>query len=71
MCPDSLLGYPWTDFDETLGVYRLDPELVQHHIIDLRLRLRTGSGPIFQKPDNPIIEIGSQQVSHRKACWFL
>ena len=69
--PDSLLGHPWTDFDETLGVYRVEPELVQRHIFDFRSRLQTGSGPIFQKPEVPITETGSRKVSHWKARGFL
>ena len=45
--PDSFLRYLWTDFDETFGVYRVDPELVQRHIFDFRFRLQTGSWPVF------------------------
>ena len=35
---NSLLGHPLTNFDETLGVYRVDPEVVQRHIFDFRFR---------------------------------
>ena len=69
--PDSLLEHLLTDFDETFGVYRVDPELVQRHIFDFRFRLQTGSGPIFQKPEVPITETGSRKVSHWKARGFL
>ena len=67
---NSLLGYPWTDFDETLGVYRVDPKLVQRQISDFRCRPETGSGPVFRKPEVPIIETGSRKVSHRKARFY-
>ena len=66
---NSLLGHPWTDFDETLKVYRVDPELVQRHI-DFRLRPETGNGLVFRKPEVPIIENGSRKVSFRKARGF-
>ena len=69
--PDSLLGHPWTDFDETFGVYRVGPELVQRHIFNFRFRLQTGNWPVFRKPEVPIIETGSRKVSHRKARDFL
>ena len=69
--PDSLLGHLLTDFDETFGVYRVDPELVQRHIFDFRFRLQTGSGPVLRKPEVPIIETGSRKVSHRIARGFL
>jgi len=39
------LGYPWTDRDETLGVYRVDPEIMQRHIFDFWSEVQTGSGP--------------------------
>ena len=68
---DSLLEHQLTDFDETFGVYRVGPELVQRHIFDFRFRLQTGSWPIFRKPEVPIIETGSRKVSHRKARDFL
>ena len=32
---DSLLRHLWTDFDETLGVYRVEPELVQNRKFQL------------------------------------
>ena len=33
---NSLLGHPWADFDETFGVNRVDPELVQRQLFDFR-----------------------------------
>ena len=69
MCPG--LVHPWPDFDETLGVYRVESELVQRHIFDFRFRLQTGSGPIFIKPEVPITETGSRKVAHWKARVFL
>ena len=69
--PDSFLRHLWTDFDETFGVYRVDPELVQRQIFDFRFRLQTGSWPVFWKPEVPIIETGSRKVSHRIARGFL
>ena len=38
------LGNP-TDWDETLGVYRVDPEIMQRHIFDFRSEVQAGSGP--------------------------
>ena len=68
---DSLLEHLLTDFDETFGVYRVGPELVQRHIFDFRFRLQIGSKPVFRKPEVPIIETGSRKVSRRKARGFL
>ena len=39
------LGHPWTDWDETLGVYRVDLEIMQRHIFDFRSEVQTGSEP--------------------------
>ena len=69
--PDSLLGHLWTDFDQTFGVYRVDSELVQRHIFDCRFRPQTGSELFFHKPEVPIIETESRQVSRRTARLFL
>ena len=38
------LGHQWTDLDETLGVYRVHPDIMQRHIFDFRFRPQTGSG---------------------------
>ena len=57
--PDSLLGHLLTDFDEAVGVYRVDPELEQRHIFDFRFQLQTGIGPVLRKPEVPIIKTGS------------
>ena len=40
-----LLIYGWTDWDETLGVYRVDLEIMQRHIFDFRSEVQTGSEP--------------------------
>ena len=32
------LGHPWADLDETLRVYRVDPETMHRHIFDFRSR---------------------------------
>ena len=37
------LGHPWTDWDETLGVYRVDLGIMQRHIFDFRSEVQTGS----------------------------
>ena len=68
---DSLLEHQLTDFDETFGVYRVGPELVQRHIFNFRFRLQTGNWLVFRKPEVPIIETGSRKVSRRKAREFL
>ena len=44
-CDFQDLGHPWTDWDETLGVYRVDLEIMQHHIFDFRSAVQTGSEP--------------------------
>ena len=35
----QLLLDPSTDLDETLGMYRVDPEIMQRHIFNFRSRL--------------------------------
>ena len=42
------LGHPWTDWDETLGVYRVDPDIMQRHIFDFRFRPQTGNRLFFE-----------------------
>ena len=64
--PDSLLGHPWTDFDETLRVYRVDSELVQRHIFDFRFRHQTGSELFFHEPEVKNFGTGSQKYSISK-----
>ena len=32
-------------WDETLGVYRVDHEIMQRHIFDFRSEVKTGNGP--------------------------
>ena len=44
-CGQYDLGHPWTDWDETLGVYRVDLEIMHRHIFDFRSEVQTGSGP--------------------------
>ena len=39
-CAKLLLGHPWTDLDETLGMYRVDPETMHRHIFDFRSNLK-------------------------------
>ena len=46
---DSLLEHQLTDFDETFGVYRVGPELVQRHIFDFRFQSQTGNRLFFSK----------------------
>ena len=65
--PDSLPGHLWTDFDETSGVYRVDPELVQRHIFDFRFYPQTGSELFFHKPEVQNFGTGSQKYSRSKA----
>ena len=43
-CAKLLLGHPWTDLDETLGMYRVDLEIMQRGIFNFRFRPWTGSG---------------------------
>ena len=38
-----------SDFDETLMLERVDPELAQRHIFDFRFRTGTGNGAVFLK----------------------
>ena len=46
-CDFQDLGHPWTDWDETLGVYRVDLEIMQRHIFDFRSEVQTGNGPFY------------------------
>ena len=69
--PDSLLEHLFTDFDETFGVYRVDPELVQRHIFDFRFHPQTGNELFFHKPEVQNFGTGSRKVSHRIARGFL
>ena len=46
-CDFQDLGHPWTDWDETLGVYRVDLEIMQRHIFDFRSEVKTGNGPFY------------------------
>ena len=55
------LGHPWSDWDETLGVYRVDRGIMQRHIFDFRFRPRTGSRAVFQKPE---VEISEPEVKN-------
>ena len=43
------LGHPWADLDETLRVYRVEPETMHRHIFDFR------SGPENRKLGYPTI----------------
>ena len=38
------LRHPWTDWDETLGMYRVDLEIMQRHSLDFRSEVQTRSG---------------------------
>ena len=68
---NSLLGHPWADFDETLGIYRVDPKLVQRHIFDFRFHPQTGNELFFHKPEVQNFGTGSRKVSHQIARGFL
>ena len=46
-CVTQDLRHPWTDWDETLGVYRVDLEIMQRHIFDFRSEVKTGNGPFY------------------------
>ena len=61
-CDFQDLGHPWTDWDETLGVYRVDLEIMQRHIFDFRSEIKTGNGP--SRYDIVIISV-------RKFTWRL
>ena len=37
-CATQDLRHQWTDLDETLRVYRVDPDIMQRHIFDFRSR---------------------------------
>ena len=37
-CGKLLVGHPWTDLDETFGVYRVGPETMHRHILNFRSR---------------------------------
>ena len=39
------LGHPSTDLHETLGMYRIHPEIMQRHISDFRPEVKTGNEP--------------------------
>jgi len=45
MC--HLLLNPWTDFDKTLDVHRVDSELVHRQLLNSRFRPQTGSRPFI------------------------
>ena len=68
--PDSLPGHPWTDFDETSGVYRVDPELVQRHIFDFRFQPQTGSELFFVNRKFKISEPEVKNIPDRKRIKF-
>ena len=42
-CGKLLLRHPWTDLDETLGMYRVDLEIMHREIFDFDFRCQTGS----------------------------
>ena len=44
MSPDLLRRNPWADFDETLGVKKVDLELVERQLFDFRFRPKTRRG---------------------------
>ena len=52
--------------NETLGMYRVHPEIMQRHIFDFRLQPQAESVAVFRKPEVPDIETGNRKVSHRK-----
>ena len=37
-CATQDLRHQWTDLDETLRVYRVDPDIMQRHIFNIRFR---------------------------------
>ena len=47
-CEQQDLGHLWTDLDETLGVYRVDPDIMQRHIFDFRFLPQTGNRLFFE-----------------------
>ena len=50
-CGKLLLRHPWTDLDETLGVYRVGPETMHRDIFDFRLRPENRKLEFSRKPD--------------------
>ena len=46
-CVTQDLRHQWIHLDETLGAYRVDPDIMQRHIFDFRFRPQTGSGLFF------------------------
>ena len=68
--PDSLLGHLLTDFNETFGVYRVDPELVQRHTFDFRFQPRTGSELFFINRKLKISEPEVRNILDRKRNKF-
>ena len=47
-CVTQDLRHQWIDLDETLGAYRVDPDIMQRHIFDFRFRPQTGNRPFFE-----------------------
>ena len=65
MINENLIN-PWPELNETLGLYRVDSEIMQRHIFDFRLQPQAESVAVFRKPEVPDIETGNRKVSHRK-----
>ena len=60
------LGHPWADRDETLGIHRVHPKIMQRHIFDFRFRPQTGSRTVFQKPEVEMSEPEVENMLYRK-----
>ena len=69
-CVTQDLGYQYSDLDETLGVYRVNPEIMHRHIFDFRFQPQTGSELFFMNRKFKISEPEVKNILDRKSIKF-